>query len=313
MVQKKYAFGCCVCCTVLITSIVLIVVSIHSLGTTEVGLEYNGATLKINDDELFSSGRHFLGVGHKFFKYPSKLQTVTFSSSSDDQGAPILARTREGLEVSLSVSFNFKIQQNIAAISALYLDFGEMGEVQAIYNRIARNWIRSVAAEYTAFQFFFNRSIIQVDMEETLHVELTKAHASVEQLQLLDIDLPDAFEAARERQSAAFEEIRAAESRASVDRQEAEDSVAAAERALQVLLLEAESTAVEILNSANATAAALESRYRAEQESLKSLADRLGFSQAQLLAFVWNEALNEAQTSKAATINLNTPSGLDFA
>ena len=81
--------GGCVCCVLLITSAILFGVSWSSLEPNEVGIEYNGNTLSINTDELFTSGRHFLGLGHSFIVYPKTLQTVKFAQAGDANGPPI--------------------------------------------------------------------------------------------------------------------------------------------------------------------------------------------------------------------------------
>lgn len=205
------------------------------------------------------------------------------------------------------MSFLYKLNQNIQDLSALYLEFGEFEDVQVSYNRIARNWVRSVAGNFTTREFFFNRSLIQNQMELTLGEELEKAYGQVEQLQLLDIDLPDRFEAARERQAQAVEEIRAAEGQAGIDQQEAADNVRAAAAALQVLVLEALSEASEIDANAEAQVASLQARYEAEGESLSRLASSLGLTTNQLLSYVWMTKIQKAQDNGEMLINVDQP------
>ena len=69
------------CCVLLITSIILLVCSFSTLEPNEVGIEYNANTLSINTDELYESGRHFLGLGHSFLIYPKTLQQVRFAET----------------------------------------------------------------------------------------------------------------------------------------------------------------------------------------------------------------------------------------
>lgn len=71
------------------------------------GVEFNSVQQEINTEELFTAGRHFLGVGHSFIVYPQTLQTVKFAAAGGD-GPAITARTKDGLVVNLDVSFNFK-------------------------------------------------------------------------------------------------------------------------------------------------------------------------------------------------------------
>merc|ERR1711988_1709235 len=56
--------GCC--CLMLIVSSILLGCSFDTLSPTEVGLDYDGTTLNVDYGTLYSNGRYFLGIGHKF-------------------------------------------------------------------------------------------------------------------------------------------------------------------------------------------------------------------------------------------------------
>ena len=62
---------CCGCTTLSLIGIgVLVLMSFSSLDANEYGLNYSGITKTI-DKQVFSSGYHFLGFGHKFIKFQS--------------------------------------------------------------------------------------------------------------------------------------------------------------------------------------------------------------------------------------------------
>jgi hypothetical protein len=120
---------------------------------------------------------------------------------------------------------------------------------------VAKNWIRTVAANYTAFDFFFNRyrcvvgwnlgvvlftarfrdrSTIQSEFQTILNEKLDVLHANVDSLQLLDAELPASFNEARTAQAAAFQDISVAASQATVARDRAAANAAVALQAAQV-------------------------------------------------------------------------------
>lgn len=84
------------------------------------GVEFNSVQQEINTEELFTAGRHFLGVGHSFIVYPQTLQTVKFAAAGGD-GPAITARTKDGLVVNLDVSFNFKYASTTPTLLSLLL------------------------------------------------------------------------------------------------------------------------------------------------------------------------------------------------
>ena len=82
----------------------LIIVSFKSLDINEYGLDYSSISKTI-DNQAQQGGIHFLGVGHKFIKYPSTFQTIEFSKDLKSSGPPIKSRTSDGLEVAVEISF----------------------------------------------------------------------------------------------------------------------------------------------------------------------------------------------------------------
>ena len=70
------------------------------LACSQIGLHYNGPALTLDPETEFN-GRHFLGLGHYFFKYPARLIYVEFSESADggSRNHKINLWTRDGQEV----------------------------------------------------------------------------------------------------------------------------------------------------------------------------------------------------------------------
>lgn len=64
----------CVCAALLAASWAV-------LTPQEYGLKFNGATITMDDDTVYSSGRIYVGVGGSFYKFPRKLTYVEFSAA----------------------------------------------------------------------------------------------------------------------------------------------------------------------------------------------------------------------------------------
>lgn len=92
MGKGAWIVGCSFCGAVVITSIVLIACSFGVLNNNELGLDYDNIGEKINTNTLFTNGRHFLGLGHVFVKYPALQQTVSYSTASTATEGPIDVR-----------------------------------------------------------------------------------------------------------------------------------------------------------------------------------------------------------------------------
>jgi hypothetical protein len=82
----------------------MVAMSIKSLGVNTYGLDYAAITKTINQ-EVYSSGFHFIGFMHQFIEYPATYQTLDFSESSGAARGSIDARSKDGLMVSFRANF----------------------------------------------------------------------------------------------------------------------------------------------------------------------------------------------------------------
>lgn len=72
---------------------------------------------------------------------------------------------------------------------------------QATLIRISRDVLLKIAGNYNATNYWTDRQSIGDHMKEALHNELKKAYASVENLQIIKIDLPKSYEDSIEQTS----------------------------------------------------------------------------------------------------------------
>jgi hypothetical protein len=85
---------------------VLIILGFSTLQATEIGLDYSWISMTV-DKKLYENGLYFIGIGHSFIKYPKMVQTVEFSKERGSQRRAIQSRTKDGLEVTLEISFQY--------------------------------------------------------------------------------------------------------------------------------------------------------------------------------------------------------------
>jgi len=91
---------CCVCgcCSFVVLTVVMILMSIASLPVNTYGLDYASITKTINPN-VYTSGWHYIGFMHKFIQYPATMQTLDFSDSAGAHRGSIEARSNDGLMV----------------------------------------------------------------------------------------------------------------------------------------------------------------------------------------------------------------------
>jgi len=185
--------GCICFGVVFVVSIGLIAGSIKCLGATEYGLDQNNVSSNI-DPTVYGSGRHFIGLMHSFLKFPMTMQDIEFSREGDAVRPPLIASTREQTEVTLEVSFQYKLIK-----SKLY----ELYERhKSAYNtRVAdqaQSTLKIIAARFSKDDFFTMRREISKAMYDGLKVKFddpaTEMPVDIVKFQLRKIDVPYGLE-----------------------------------------------------------------------------------------------------------------------
>ena len=261
MGKEKFVAGGGCFCALLIAGAIMIGCSFGVLGPTDMGLDYDSINIRINEVDLFENGRYFIGLGHEFIIFPKRLKTIRMSDQASSGGgegeegeervtSQLLARTMDGLPVTLDLSFQYRLMPSAESLVKLYKDF--QTDYESAYIRIARNVLRDVAADYQAFNYFYNRSVISSAMRGSLDVALMQHSATVQSFQLLNILLPPRFSSAIEETEIARQEIENAGYQQAVSITEANTRVREAERQAKIILLAANATAANITLQASA-------------------------------------------------------------
>eukprot|EP00440_Ansanella_granifera_P025323 gb/GFBE01027500.1/.p1 GENE.gb/GFBE01027500.1/~~gb/GFBE01027500.1/.p1 ORF type:complete len:325 (+),score=88.06 gb/GFBE01027500.1/:1-975(+) len=208
-VQVFKALGCCCCCFWAIFAVVAIPFSFKSMEQGKYAVELLWATQTIKDEPVTQAGMRFVGLGNTLLEYPSTFQTMYFTTSTAGVQAtdgesqfkpivrgPIRARSADGLEMFVTVTFQWKLEPQ--ALKPLYEILGEE-MYRDEFVRFARAAIIKTCAGFPADMYFTNRTTITNFMLEdlTTNFQLPKKglQAQIKGLQLQDVDLPDAFDA----------------------------------------------------------------------------------------------------------------------
>ncbi|MBL2411275.1 hypothetical protein ELJ37_30330, partial [Klebsiella pneumoniae] len=113
-------------------------------------------------------------------------------STSDSSSHGLMeCRTSDGLKVELEVTFNYELQKDY--LFDLYMNFGE--NYEGFIVNAAIDETSKVATNYTAYNFFVNRSDIGEVMAEYVKLRMNKDMGIVTKFfKLKNVDLPDDFE-----------------------------------------------------------------------------------------------------------------------
>jgi len=288
------------CCGVLvITIIVLIAVSFATLEPDEYGLDFNGVTQHVDETTLYEEGRYFLGLGHSFIVLPRTVQT--------NEIANVQVRTVDGLVVSLSASYQWRLPRSAEVVAGVYFLFKD--EYSRAFDKIASNLVRDVAARWGAFDFYFNRTQIQSAMRDELDKVLQESlGVQVESYQLRNFDMPAPFEREielTEQKRQGILKTLQEQQRARID---AESKVNVARENANVIRVQAQADRDAFLFERVAEADSINATIAAEKQSYGALQRALGLDAEQLATFVWLRSVQD--TTASQLIAVPTPPGV---
>jgi regulator of protease activity HflC (stomatin/prohibitin superfamily) len=174
----------------LILMIILLAISFKPLDQLDFGLNYNSITLQIEEDVYADAGLYFLGVGCYFITYPRTVQTIEFIAEENDR---LQTRTSDGLPVKLSVSFQYRYNED--TLLDLYLTYKKQ-EIE-VYENTAKAVIANAATQFDAYTFFNDKqgiaNAMQIDVSRVFQEEL---FASIDAFQITRVELPSQFQSA---------------------------------------------------------------------------------------------------------------------
>jgi hypothetical protein len=292
--------------------LIVILGGIKSVEVTEYGLEVSMVTRKVNKNP-YLSGRYWIGPWSYFIKFPAVVKTVQFSEARmqddlgvDEPGEPMLrSRTSDGLDVTIELSFQYQLYME--RVYDLYTTMGAGRDFHDIYVRVAIDRLTEIATEYTANEFFVDRTRIGKDMEKVLKKDFEdKLFATIFSFQLRSVGLPDEFEKAIQMTEVKKQDVQVAEAEQLSTKVALDTELMQAKRRTKVKANRAEGFAESIMleNSADIT------QYLATQEkaaaSYKGILKELDNKENELLAYVQSRVLRDHISDKV-TLGLTLP------
>lgn len=283
-----------------------------SVEITEYGLMSNLLTRKV-DKRPYPSGRYWIGPWAVFIKFPSVVKTIQFSDSKfqgdlgfDEIGEPMLrSRTKDGLDVSIELSFQYQL--NETTLYDLYTTMGAGLDFHKTYTRMSVDRLTEIATDYTANEFFVDRTKIGHDMEKSLKQDFEqRLYATIFSFQLRSVSLPPDFETAIQMTEVKKQDVQVAQ-------QEQKTFVVA----LQTQLMQAERQVKVKANNADAFAqsvmlanAADIEQFTATQEkaadSYSGVLSALDSKEGDLLAYVQSRVVRDHPSDKM-TVGMSLP------
>lgn len=297
------ACGCATCVILTVTTVILIILGFSKLQVNEVGIDYSSNSLTLNTKTLYTNGIVWLGIGHSFIKYPRNQLELNMEG-----GNSIVARTNDGLVVTLQTKILYKLEPDIDKLASLYLMFKEDFEIPI--ENICRSVIRDVASEFTAFQFWSERENITTAMQDSLTTRLDDIFVRVETFLLSAFILPKTFQDVIDKTE--------------VQKQEMNKVVYELERVnqeTQATILQAEEQVLQIETLANAAVAQIELEAESqifklnvsiaqEIKGYKNIKEALDLTTQELTTMIWLEKMSASRVPK--TIMVKTPEDMLF-
>lgn len=206
----------CLCgffCSALVFGVIALPLAFKSLEQGKYALSLNWQTQVIGDSVNTDPGMYYLGFGNMFVEFPSTFQTMYFvgdtrgiaKDTEDDehpsiQRGPLRARSADGLEMLISISFQWQL--NKVSLKPLYDILGGGTLEESLYRdefvRFARAAIVESACNFEADSFFTNRTLITNDMLEKVKANFARPDLGmdiiIQGLQLREVDLPNDFD-----------------------------------------------------------------------------------------------------------------------
>jgi len=282
----------------------LIGLSFDVLPPNFVGFDYNGIAVTANTQELYSAGRYFLGLGHSFIRFPTTQQTQSFDTAGKN---PIYGRTSDGLQIILSVTYQYQLEITAPALWSLYMKL--LTTYDDDLQIIAQAAILDAASTYSAFNSINLRQQFANDIQTSIGLAMAPYGITVQGLQLESIVLPADFLAAIDATIAAEQQAQQSQFEQITAGINAETAVLTAELQAQITAVSANATSKAIELNADAVSKSITVQRNAEAASYGNLLNQLststnvaGFSRENLLSYVW---LSSVQNSNASNLIMN--------
>jgi regulator of protease activity HflC (stomatin/prohibitin superfamily) len=244
-----------------IFAVIVIPLSLKSLEQGRYALLLNWSTQKIDEQVVTEPGLKMIGMGNMLVEYPSTFQNMYFvddsrigtGSEEDIKRGAVRARSADGLEMRVSVSFQWKLEP--PNLIPLYEILGGGIPEESFYRdefvRFARGALVHASSKFTANMYFTNRTTITGHMFELVQDAFNQPEkglrVSIKGLQLREVTLPALFDEEILKTQEQMQEMEVALAERNEQVISMRKDLAVMEENVQTLLEEARGTAGETL------------------------------------------------------------------
>ena len=300
--QKGAVIGGC-CCIILAISGGLVGCSFSVLEYNQVGIDFDATSQSINENELFTNGRHFIGLAHSFLVYPTNLLTVEFASESPAGGnpegssSPLSAGSKDGQAIEIELSFFVRIDtSDVMNVVNLYKEY-RTNYMPTIIGK-AKDAVKGTTVQFETLEFFTNRTNISRAIHGALSSSLATMSMGVEAVQLRNIKLSENFEDAIIDKIVSAQADKTATEMGLALQVEADTSVIVQQSDTNIAVIRAGASSEAVVTTGTATAQAAKKRIEADSGALKLLKQDLMSNNAQVLQYLWSQTLRDDTNSK---------------
>ena len=291
---RKQVIICGILSLTLLVAIIMIAASFSVLSYNEVGLNYS-SWFKTIEDKTYEHGIHMIGLGHNFQKYDIKLNTIEFSNDENATLPMIKCRTKDGLELDLEASLQYRADKD--NIFNIYTSYGN--EEKEILTRVVIDVISETATRYTSNDFFTKRPVIQQEMQDDLQKDVLAATwHEVVFFQLRSLSLPDDFEFEIQNTEVKGQDILKAESEFKRDKVRFQTNVIVAQKAVISTLEQAYGNANQTVFEAQAIEKTISEVINKQATSFKTMKTELGWGNEEIIKYLKTSLIKDLPDTK---------------
>lgn len=254
---------------------------------------------------MYSTGRHFIGLGSSFILFGTQFRPISLDGKSNDL---LTARSSDGMEITISLSFQYNIKTTLDSILKLYFEFGT--DYEAAYVKVARSVFRDSVSDYTAFELVNSRSLVEQSMRADITAALDKYEAIVENFQLLDIYFPDAFSSSLSETQNEILRINVYQNQYDKILIDLQNSLTKAQTQAPTYVNQARARAASILASAQSNATSTKIRVNTLNSTLGFLQYNLTLTPTEMITYQYLSSLDQINSQQSLKINVGTPKSI---
>jgi len=274
--------------------------SFKTLGPLEAGLKINSISAAISEDGVYTSGRYFLGLVNSFITFPTVLETIEFCTGCDSP--PLAAATREGQNVQLEVSFQFRLK--LVDLLLVYRKYEK--NYKANYQRQAEAALKNTSPRFSTVEYFTSREEIGQVFHTILNQQLSKEYAVVEHFQLRRVVPPVATDDSIRRKLIQQQQVETTKvnQQSTLVRAGTDVIVAGAQQEVNLINSRAASDAKKVVEEANALG--IQIYQNATASAFEYLRDRLNYTNTELLTHFALETIGQLRAPSELVVDIES-------